>query len=79
LQQKSSHYTHGCRSSHGIEDVNKNIAEGTTVIEEISREVASVNESVNDILTNNRNIENNANELKQLANELNTIIGRFKY
>jgi methyl-accepting chemotaxis protein len=67
------------QASEGIEDVNRNIAEGTAVIKEINNEVASVNTSAGDISANSRNIEENANELKGLAKELNRIIGHFKF
>jgi methyl-accepting chemotaxis protein len=67
------------QASEGIGEVNHNIADSTTVISQISREIADVNVSAGEISTNSKNIEVNANELKQLAGQLNTLIGRFKF
>ncbi len=66
------------QSSDGIGEVNNNIAEGTTVISRISQEIADVNDSAGDISDDSRNIEKSAEELRQLAGTLNTIISRFK-
>lgn len=67
------------QASQGIEEVNQNISEGTMVINEINAEVASVNDSATEISDNSRSIEERSNELKRLADELSTLIGRFKF
>jgi methyl-accepting chemotaxis protein len=59
--------------------VNNNISSGTTVIEQISSEIADVNASSENISFDSKNIEKNADELRHLAAKLNGLIGRFKY
>lgn len=67
------------QASSGMEEVNISIAESTSVIDEINLEVAAVNNSASEIRGNSTLVEDNAQELKRLSDELNRIIGRFRY
>ena len=67
------------QASTGIEEVNVSIAESTSVIDEINHEVGAVNASATEISNSSTSVEQNAQELKRLSDELNKIIGRFRY
>ncbi len=67
------------QASEGIAEVNQNIAQGSVVIEQMSGEIEEVNVSAGEMSGTSRSIEKSAEELRQLAAQLNGIIGRFKY
>ena len=67
------------QASQGISEVNSSIADSTMVIQEIDQEVSAVNRAAEDISGNSRKVEENANELKRLAQELGALISRFTF
>jgi methyl-accepting chemotaxis protein len=46
---------------------------------EIAKEIAGVNEVSTQLTNNSTQVNQSADELYRLANELNTLVGKFKY
>ncbi|SLM29699.1 exported hypothetical protein [Desulfamplus magnetovallimortis] len=67
------------QTSQGIQHVNENIAQGTVVIRDITKDISLVNEASGQISQNSNTVEANAQELKDLAARLNEVIDGFKF
>ncbi len=67
------------KTSEKIDNVNKNIQEGVGVIGDMNADISVVNESSMEISQSSHQVEVNAKELRQMADKLNTILGKFKY
>jgi methyl-accepting chemotaxis protein len=67
------------QTSQSIEAVTERIVQGVNTIETINHDIASVNTSMGGISDGSNGVQANAEELQQMATELNNIIGKFKY
>ena len=66
------------QASQGIEEVNQNVNQTSSVSTSISGDIAKVNQGVQDISLNSTLLNTKAGELGQLAAQLQQIVGRFK-
>ncbi|MFH0782664.1 MAG: methyl-accepting chemotaxis protein [Pseudomonadota bacterium] len=66
------------QASQGIEDVNQNVNQTSAVSSSISSDIANVNKGVQDITANSSQVDMKAQELAQLATQLQQLVGRFK-
>lgn len=64
--------------SQGINIVNENTAQSSTVANEIASEIANVNSSSIEISAGSAQVNLNAQELSKLAGELDQLVGKFK-
>ncbi len=67
------------RTSLGVEDVTGRIIQGAGVMQDIGKEISSINLSADTISRGSRNVERNSEELLRMSSALNDIVGRFKY
>jgi len=74
-QEISSNIT---QASMGIQEVNENVNQSSQVATEITSDISIVNQNVREIASNSNQMENRAEELKQMATELNAIVNNFK-
>ncbi len=66
------------QASNGISDVNENVSQSSKSAEKIAKEISDVNLSSNEISKNSTHVNKNAEELSGLAEQLLTIVRRFK-
>lgn len=65
--------------SQGIQHVNDNVSESSTAISEVTQDITSVDEASKEMSDNSNQVASNVEGLKQMAIQLNKIVGRFKY
>jgi methyl-accepting chemotaxis protein len=65
-------------SSHEMADINSNINQATAVTGEIAREISDVNDGTRQLSAINTQVNNSATALKELADNLEQLIHRFK-
>ena len=66
------------QASQGIQTVNLNISEGSSVLKDIAREVTEVNLSSSEITNSSSQVYLSAGELEKLAEQLNKMVNKFK-
>lgn len=66
------------QASSGIQEVSENIAQSSSVSTEIARDIADVNQSSNDISNSSSQVDLSAQQLSKLAEQLKTLVGKFK-
>ncbi len=66
------------QASRGIQEVNENVAQSSTVSTGIAKEISEVNQTTSEISNSSSQIRLNAKELSKLANELKDLVSRFK-
>ncbi len=66
------------QASTGVREVNENVAQSSTVSSEIAHDIADVNQSADEISTSSGQVKLNAEDMARLADELNTLVGKFK-
>jgi methyl-accepting chemotaxis protein len=66
------------QASSGIQEVSENIAQSSSVSSEIARDIADVNQSSNDISNSSSQVDLSAQQLSKLAEELKSLVGKFK-
>ncbi|MBN1905856.1 MAG: methyl-accepting chemotaxis protein [Deltaproteobacteria bacterium] len=66
------------QASSGIQEVSENIAQSSSVSTEIARDIADVNQSSNDISNSSSQVDMSAQQLSKLAEQLKTLVGKFK-
>ena len=64
-------------ASSGLQDVNRNVSQSSTVTAQMATEIAEVNASMDGLSQNNIQINQNAEEVSRLANQLKDLVGRF--
>jgi methyl-accepting chemotaxis protein len=67
------------QASQGIQEVNENVSQSSVVSGEIAKEIAGVNEASTQLNVNSNQVNQSAEDLYRLANELNELVGKFKY
>jgi len=65
-------------ASTGVNDANEQVAQTAAVSREIAREIAGINVAVSEIRQGEEQVQNNAAQLAQLAEELKNLVGHFK-
>ncbi|MGD9157060.1 MAG: methyl-accepting chemotaxis protein [Desulfobacteraceae bacterium] len=64
--------------AQGMGEVSNNIEESSSVLNDVSKGLDSVSTSADEILNRSSNVNNNANKLKNLANTMNEMFGKYK-
>jgi methyl-accepting chemotaxis protein len=67
------------QASQGIQEVNENVSQSSVVSMEIAKEISSVNNVSSQLNGNSAQMKKSAAALDHLADELNELVGRFKY
>ena len=65
-------------ASQGIQEVTQNVAQSSVVSTDISKNISEVSSEATEMTENSRSIITNATMLSQMAEQLNTLVGRFK-
>jgi methyl-accepting chemotaxis protein len=65
-------------ASQGIQEVTQNVAQSSVVSTDISKNISEVSSEATEMTENSRSIISNATMLSQMAEQLNTLVGRFK-
>ncbi len=66
------------QASQGIQEVNENVAQSSSVSKDIASDIAEVNQAVGEISNNSSQVSLNSQELNKLARELKELVNRFK-
>lgn len=66
------------QASQGIQEVNENVSQSSVVSVSISQDIAEVSEASRNISKSSNDVQSNAQDLLNSAEELNTIVGKFK-
>jgi methyl-accepting chemotaxis protein len=66
------------QASRGIQEVNENVSQSSTVPAGITADIAAVNQSSGEIAGSSNRVRGSAEDLKRMAAELNGIVGSFK-
>jgi methyl-accepting chemotaxis protein len=64
--------------SRGISDVNRDVAQSTTVAMDITRDMGEVSQASTEMVGNSRQINTSAEALSHLSDKLNTLVARFR-
>ncbi|MDY0162690.1 methyl-accepting chemotaxis protein [Desulfobotulus sp.] len=66
------------QASRGLQEVTTNVAQSSSVMGEITQDVAEVSNAAVTMKTNSSDVARNAQVLQHLAEELQSLLGRFK-
>ncbi|BBO68490.1 methyl-accepting chemotaxis protein [Desulfosarcina alkanivorans] len=66
------------QASRGIQEVNENVNQSSTVAADITGDIAVVNQSSSEMANSSDQVKVSADDLKGMAEELNTIVGSFR-
>ena len=67
------------QASGGIDEVNENVAQSSRVADNIAREILDVTDAAKEISKSSTQVDHSASELLSLAENLNTVVGKFKF
>ncbi|THB73490.1 MAG: methyl-accepting chemotaxis protein [Desulfobacteraceae bacterium] len=65
--------------STGIGEINVNITQSNSAVSEIAQQITSVTRSAQDVSENSTTIDQSAASLTEYANQLNRLVGTFKF
>jgi methyl-accepting chemotaxis protein len=65
-------------ASHGIQEVSQNVAQSSVVSTDISKNIGEVSAEASEMAESSLSVENNAAMLSQMAEQLKSLVGRFK-
>lgn len=65
-------------AAQGIQDVNENVAQSSSVANSIAREVVEVNESAQEMADSSSHVDSKAVDLSRLAEQLHEMVRQFK-
>jgi len=65
-------------ASMGIEEVNRNVAQSSSVAGDVACDISELNASVSEISEGIQNVNENAENLSRLAGQLKELSDRFK-
>jgi methyl-accepting chemotaxis protein len=65
-------------ASQGIQEVNQNVAQSSVVSTDIAKNISEVSSEAAEVAESSHSIINNATLLAQMAEQLNSLVGRFK-
>ncbi|MCP3891614.1 MAG: HAMP domain-containing protein [Desulfobulbaceae bacterium] len=66
------------QAASGIGEVNENVAQSSIAIQDVNRDINQISEGSAEINNSSQNVNESANDLSKLAEQLNTLVGRFK-
>ena len=66
------------QASQGLQEINVNVAQSSSVIKDITDEIADVNSAAESTNRSTAEVARNAEELRKLATNLFTLLGRFR-
>ncbi len=66
------------QSSLGISEVNENVAQSTVVVSDISKDISEVNVAAANMAKSNHLVEESADSLSSLAQQLQQMVAKFK-
>ncbi len=66
------------QTSAGIAEVNENVAQSSSAIAEITKDVGEISRTANEVSSSSHNVKESATELSRLAEQLDTLVKRFK-
>lgn len=66
------------QASTGLEEVNENLAQSSTVSTEIAKNIADVNQESGKMSNSSSQVDMSAIDLKGMADQLESLVGRFK-
>lgn len=66
------------QAGSGVQDVNENVNQASVVAGEVSKDIAEVSQATGEMKTGSQQIKGNAEELSQLAEQLNEMIRQFQ-
>ncbi|MBP8829724.1 MAG: methyl-accepting chemotaxis protein [Desulfobacter sp.] len=66
------------QASQGIQEVNENVSQTSVVAAEVTRDITAVSNATDEMNNGSRQIFTSAGELSRLAENLNTMVGRFQ-
>ncbi|MBU3950753.1 MAG: hypothetical protein KJ658_01340, partial [Proteobacteria bacterium] len=58
--------------------INENVAQSSTVVADISQDIALVNQAALDLQNDTQEVTVNSQDLRELAANLHELLGRFK-
>jgi methyl-accepting chemotaxis protein len=67
------------QASLGIQEVNQNMAQSSMVATDIAADISAVSSEAVGMSRSSAQVRTNAEELAQLAERLNAVVGRFRY
>lgn len=70
--------TNVAQAAEGIKDVNRNMGESSVVAEDISQDIAEMNQVSSEMSSSSSHLSNKAEELSKLAERLNEMVGKFR-
>jgi methyl-accepting chemotaxis protein len=65
-------------AAQGIDEVNENVGQNSAVAGEIAQAISEVNQAAGQMTQNSVQVNENAEDLLKLAEQLDTMVGRFK-
>lgn len=65
------------QTAQGIQEVTENVSQASTVAREVAQDIAVVDLSSAQILNSSKNVNSNAGELSNLAEQLQGLVGKF--
>ncbi|PID76330.1 MAG: chemotaxis protein [Deltaproteobacteria bacterium] len=65
--------------NQGIQSVNENVSQSSTVALDITKDISEVSSASGDISKNSNTVKENAQKLQGYVQQLNEIVGNFKY
>jgi methyl-accepting chemotaxis protein len=66
------------QASQGIQEVNENVSQTSVVAAEVTKDITDVSNATDEMNNGSRQIYTSAGELSRLAENLNTMVGRFQ-
>ncbi|WP_020588691.1 methyl-accepting chemotaxis protein [Desulfobacter curvatus] len=66
------------QASQGIREVNENVSQTSVVAAEVTKDITEVSNATDEMSNGSRQIYTSSGELSRLAENLNTMVGRFK-
>jgi methyl-accepting chemotaxis protein len=66
------------QASQGIQEVNENVSQSSTVAGDITQDITKVNLAATGISESSKDVQTNSEDLRRMADGLNTIVGSFK-
>lgn len=66
------------QAAEGVQEVNSNVTQSSTAADDVTREIAGVSQATDDLNVGSKKVEQSANELAHLAENLNGLASLFK-
>ena len=66
------------QASAGLSEVNENVAQSSVAVQDVSRDISEISNGAGEINSSSQNVNKSADALSNLAEQLNTLVCRFK-